>query len=334
MEIIKDVIHKPIYIPESLIEKFNNKKFCFFDIETTGLKRSSNKIILIGLLYNKDNYTVIKQFFADNLSEEKDILASFIEEALNFDIFITYNGNTFDIPFINERCDKYGYDFKISKEKSLDLLKIVRKNKDLLNLQNCKLKSVELSLGIKREDKISGKESIKMYFDYIKNKNSNLKEIILKHNYDDIYYLPKILKVFDHIENQNKLLIPIHVNLKKVKLELNLSNLKFNNEMISIKGHTNCFDFPEQIYYGSNYMLEWKPKIGDLQLKLQTYKGKLSNGKKCFYINKEDYDFNISCYDKSNYNVPDKIILVKEGKNLVINNIKNLVSEIVKNIIK
>ena len=48
-----------------------------FDIETTGLNPKFCKIILIGILYNCQDKTIIKQFFAENENDEKELLTTY-----------------------------------------------------------------------------------------------------------------------------------------------------------------------------------------------------------------------------------------------------------------
>ena len=48
-----------------------------FDIETTGLNPRFCKIILIGILYNCQDKTIIKQFFAENENDEKELLTTY-----------------------------------------------------------------------------------------------------------------------------------------------------------------------------------------------------------------------------------------------------------------
>lgn len=48
-----------------------------FDIETTGLSPKFCKVILIGILYNFEDKTFIKQFFAESEDEERDLLLAF-----------------------------------------------------------------------------------------------------------------------------------------------------------------------------------------------------------------------------------------------------------------
>ncbi|MDF2674235.1 MAG: putative elongation subunit of DNA-dependent polymerase, partial [Clostridiales bacterium] len=105
----------------------------------------------------------------------------------------------FDVPYINKRMERYGQDFKLNQE-HLDVICHVRPNKKKLGLESCSLKSVEKYLNLNREDTIDGAESITLYNRYIKTREENIKHKIMLHNFEDVYNLPGILKIFDNIE--------------------------------------------------------------------------------------------------------------------------------------
>ena len=71
MEIITNTLDDFIDIPpDSFV----------FDIETTGLSPKFCKVIFIGIFFNKDNKTIIKQYFAQTEDDEKELLLAFINE--------------------------------------------------------------------------------------------------------------------------------------------------------------------------------------------------------------------------------------------------------------
>ena len=207
-----------------------------FDIETTGLSPKYCKVILIGIMYNLNNKTIIKQFFAENEDDENKLLLEFINEIKNFENHITFNGLTFDIPFLNSRFDKHNIDYTLSKDKDIDILKLIKPFKEKLSLPDCKLKTLERYLGIYREDTISGKESVDLYNEYLSSKCNNLKDKILLHNYEDIYYLGKIFKIKDILHdkldtitiNTNTLdvtLVPLHFKTQHSQIVMKYSIL-------------------------------------------------------------------------------------------------------------
>lgn len=223
MEIITKVLDEYIDIPSNSY---------VFDIETTGLSPKFCKVILIGILYNENNKTIIKQFFANTEDDEEKLLLSFFDKVKNFDNHITFNGITFDIPFLNARLVKYNIDFKLHTKDDMDILRFIKPFKEKLSLSDCRLKTVEKYLGIYREDTISGKESVQLYKEYALNQCDDLKEVILLHNYEDIYYLGKIYKIKDVIEDR---LNTISINTDKLSVSCVPLQYKIHKNRLTMK---------------------------------------------------------------------------------------------------
>ena len=174
-------------------------RIIFFDIETTGLFSQHHSIYLIGCLYVYDNKFMLTQFLAENINDEKEILIRFLDLIKKFDLYINYNGNTFDIPFINKRLNKHALACaKIDKNNSFDLFQWIKENKKELNLINYKLKTVERFLGIYRKDLFSGGELIEQFFQYTQTKDLSLEKNLLMHNSEDIYHMPRLLRIMDY----------------------------------------------------------------------------------------------------------------------------------------
>ncbi len=187
------------YIPDEYKILFNDD-FIVLDIETTGFSREKSTIMLIGLIIKSNDSIISKQFFAESLSEEKQLLITLknlLSSMKNY-FLITYNGYSFDIPFINAKLKKHNIDFQIPNVYNFDIYRLIRANKKFLNLERYNLKSVEKFLQINRKDTISGKENIELYYNYLTTKNENILKTILLHNYEDILYLLPILKILSY----------------------------------------------------------------------------------------------------------------------------------------
>lgn len=166
-----------------------NEKLLYLDIETTGLSPETSALTVIGCR-EKDGTAV--QWFNESGLEQKKILSSFLSYAERFDTFVTYNGGTFDLPFLKKKCAEYGLPFSIEGKNCVDLYKNLRSWKHLLPIQNLKQKTVEEFLDITRKDRLSGRQLVKVYQDYIKTRQPELKSLILQHNKEDILSLPRI----------------------------------------------------------------------------------------------------------------------------------------------
>lgn len=192
------------------IPPFNNKltslyfgkgNIGFFDIETTGLSPKINKVILSGIL-EFDNYGNGKtiQLFADEFDDEKKILSETAEILSQFDVIVTYNGKSFDIPFILERMKKYNISNKLDTLGHLDLYRVIKSHSEIPNiLPSLKQKNIEKFMGIseKRKDEISGQDSVKQYKQYMVTKSKDIEENILLHNFDDILQLGRLLPIIN-----------------------------------------------------------------------------------------------------------------------------------------
>lgn len=194
-----------IALPPSFMRFFEGMRFAVFDIETTGLRRDNSKVILIGLLTETANGVRITQFLAENHYEEHKVL----EECLSFlekegiDYLVTYNGASFDIPFINKRLEAAFSDRHISMY-DLDLFRFLKSATDLKNrIGSLRQVAVEDYYGIleDRQDTISGRESITMFNEYSLTANSTLEKIILTHNREDVLHLCRLLHlVLDDVD--------------------------------------------------------------------------------------------------------------------------------------
>jgi Predicted exonuclease len=104
-----------------------------------------------------------------------------------------------------------------------------------LNLDNYKLKTIEKFLGIDRTDTYTGLECIEFYKEYLITKSDELLDKILKHNYQDIYYLPQILQIYDLLEDLKR----VYIEYDEILYEFIMDNIDNYENTIVIKGDYN-----------------------------------------------------------------------------------------------
>lgn len=185
-------------IPEDTVNAWARRLpqgIIFVDIETTGLSSAKDPIYCIGTARIRDNVFNIRQFFAEQTADEPVILNQFLEmlnEQKNAHI-LTFNGNTFDLPYIEKRCKKYALSFQRSDWHLIDLYREARELKVLLGLTGLKQKNIEDFLGIYRKDIYSGGELTDVYRQYEKSQDQQLQSILLQHNLDDIRGMVSLL---------------------------------------------------------------------------------------------------------------------------------------------
>lgn len=158
----------------------------FVDIETTGLSPKNSDIYLIGVAYYDKGNWHICQFFAENSSQEEEVLKAFSAFISSFKIAIHFNGDRFDIPFIRNKLEKYGLKDPFEEMSSLDIYKEIKDYKRQLGLMDCKQKTIELYLGIMREDKYDGGKLIPIYKKYTESKDSEFLKLLMLHNFEDV----------------------------------------------------------------------------------------------------------------------------------------------------
>ena len=327
MEIIKEKFNYNLLNSHEFLEK----NVCFFDIETTGFNRNKEIIYLIGILYydKKDKNWNIIQLFADELKDEIEVLEKAYRILSTFDLIINYNGNTFDIPFMNHKFKLFDLNYYISKDKSFDIYSIIRKNKHLLNIKDLKLKTVEKYLDINRDDIYTGKDCITFYRNYLLNKDNSLKNKILQHNYDDLYYLPQVLKILDIIKKKKS----FEISIDNSKIVFLVDNINISNDFLTIKGTTEDINSRKILYYGNNYNI-MMDESGIFEIDLEVNKGLITSEETCLFIYKEDYPIISSCKDKSNYKIPNNIILISVEDKYITSNIKMILELLVEKSIK
>lgn len=165
----------------------------FFDIETTGLSPKSASVYLIGAAGKENGSWVMHQWFAENTAMEEAVLDAFTQYAASFGTLVHFNGATFDVPFLQARCKKYGLHCTLANMAQLDIYRQISPWKNFLRLANCKQRTLEEFLGIFREDPFNGGQLISLYHAYRENRDERLLKVLLLHNADDIRGMLSIL---------------------------------------------------------------------------------------------------------------------------------------------
>ena len=212
--LIKEYSPDNIFIDPQLLPDINPENCLFLDIETTGFSAINNQIYLIGVSYFTEGTCHIKQWFAESLEDESSIISSFAECLSNYSHLIHFNGNRFDIPFLEQRAKYHNLEINFSDYIGIDLYKRTINLKNILVLPNCKQKTVEQFLGLNRQDKYSGGELINTYLQYTTNPSEILLGELLLHNHDDVIGLIQIMPILYYYT-----LVDDSLLIKKVQLQ-------------------------------------------------------------------------------------------------------------------
>ena len=177
---------------------YNNSDVVFFDIETTGFSPKSTTVYLIGCIYYEDSSWVSKSWFANSPSNEVEVLTHFFDFVQNFNAIIHYNGEGFDIPYLQKKATQYNLCDNLKNKVSIDIYKMVSPLRHIFKLENLKLKSIEKFLGINREDTYNGGELISVYNHYVMSPNEYDYKRLMLHNKEDIYGLLNVVPILSY----------------------------------------------------------------------------------------------------------------------------------------
>lgn len=215
----------------------NVNEILYFDIETTGLNPERSDLYMIGYSFYSDKCFTTYLLFNDNGTSEPEMLTHFSEVVRQFKYLVSYNGDTFDIPYIKTKLSQFDISSSIDHIQSVDIYKTVRKYKKMLMLSSAKQIDAENLTGLKRKTFTSGGDLIKSYKSYLKTKQESLLDDLLTHNHDDLRGLVSITEF---------------VNLQHVTESVRLINIEKNDtEMCYI---CECCNLPCRILYSDSHV--------------------------------------------------------------------------------
>lgn len=238
--------YEALQIEKGIIDLYDLKNTAFFDIETTGFDKDEDKVILISLGYYVDEqHFQIKQYYAESLEEEAEVLYAFGKDLSTFDKWCSYNGIAFDEPFLRRRMERNSIFFEAPAE-HVDLYRKIRPYYRQLGMERCNLKTVEKYLGIEREDQIDGGLSVQLYYQYLETSNNGTRDIIMLHNYEDVLNLPKIFKIIYEVDKsplvRDNLITEKQVKFLKSLLKKHNIRLESDIERISKRSASRIID--------------------------------------------------------------------------------------------
>lgn len=176
-----------------LLSFYRPEDLTFIDIETAGLYYMY-PVFLIGMLRFEQGKGIIRQFLARNFEEEIAILSELNETVRNRGILVSYNGKSFDIPYLRGRLRYYQLDDRFEAF-HLDLLKHARREFKPV-LPNCRLTTIEKYIfNENREGDLPGSEVPEFYQRFMDTGQRFYIDPILQHNARDLLALAKLLGI-------------------------------------------------------------------------------------------------------------------------------------------
>ena len=163
----------------------NDDDFAIIDIETLGL--SERPIILLGVAKPGKDSTCTHQYLLRDIQDEPSAIWSLVSQLEPNASLITFNGKSFDIPYIKQRLAYYGLESSLENP-HFDVLHFTRRAlRD--KLTDCRLETAEKYLGIRRGINIPGALVPSFYDTYLRTRNVGPLVAIVEHNKQDLLTL-------------------------------------------------------------------------------------------------------------------------------------------------
>jgi uncharacterized protein YprB with RNaseH-like and TPR domain len=162
----------------------------FLDLETTGLNCSP--VFLIGTLVCHGRELVARQLLARTYAEEAAIIAHFADQSAHRPLVVSFNGKSFDVPYLRTRAIATGVRFH-EPGHHLDLLHEARRVCKG-RLPDCRLQTLERHLcGRHRDDDIPSHDIPRAYHDFVRTGDARQLAQIVEHNLHDLVTMVHLL---------------------------------------------------------------------------------------------------------------------------------------------
>lgn len=168
--------------------------YVFLDIETLGL--FSRPIILFGVGFIEHGQLVVRQYLLRDIAEEPAaLLATMDHFSSDHPALVTFNGKSFDAPYISDRLAYYGMG-ALSGIPHFDVLHFSRRRwKD--ELPSLRLSALEKEiLGVHRGEDVPGQMVPEFYETYLRSGNCGPLVPIVEHNRQDVI---STVRLFFHL---------------------------------------------------------------------------------------------------------------------------------------
>jgi uncharacterized protein YprB with RNaseH-like and TPR domain len=198
-----------LVLGQAVPENIDPYRILFLDTETTGLSGGVGTLAFLAGAgcFTKDGFTV-HQWVMRDYPEERFMLTALKALCDGFQLVVTFNGKTFDIPLLQARMlmNRMETD-ALEKMIHADLLHPARRVWKL-RLKSCRLSRLEEEVfHAPRENDLPGSEAPERFFQFLKTGNFSLLEDVIAHNRLDIVSLAKLfyrlLNVYEKPEQQS-----------------------------------------------------------------------------------------------------------------------------------
>jgi uncharacterized protein YprB with RNaseH-like and TPR domain len=156
------------------------------DIETTSLFADTG--MLVCAVLRRDGKD--KTFFVESPKRERKVLSRLLAELRKCDGLITFNGRSFDLPFLLSRALVIGIEnISLDLGKHTDLYEDCKR---ALRFDRHSLDHIARLLGVDVDAHMTGREVPHLYLSYLSTKDAKVKNQIIEHCVSDIETMEKV----------------------------------------------------------------------------------------------------------------------------------------------
>ena len=150
----------------------DKEQILIYDIDTTSFEAANGCIFLIGVMFYQNDELHFLQLFSESIDEEALIIGKFFDIAENYDVLLSYKGESFDIPFIGKRLyalkqNELYKRFTMLRSRSYDIAGEIMSIKASLSFSSTKLDYLRKKCGQQVPERISGENISKFYVEHI-----------------------------------------------------------------------------------------------------------------------------------------------------------------------
>ncbi len=173
-----------------------NQTAAFLDIETTGLSPVDSRLTLVGILDARGYHAFLRGENLDDLPEALE----------QYDLVVTFNGASFDLPYLRHSIGARKFDRLFQRKAHLDLRSCLRR----LDLTGG-LKAIERRTGLARPSVLSGLsgyDAVLMWRAWEEG-NEGARDTLVRYNAEDVASLPLLAELaYNRLAGQLPLEVP------------------------------------------------------------------------------------------------------------------------------
>jgi len=192
---------QPIHLFDPRVAEHGNwaRRVVFFDIETTGLSGGAGTVAFLAGCgwFEADGAFRIRQFFLAGPSGEHAMLQALSAVFADASLLVTYNGRTFDVPFMDMRWAFHRTASPTGGLLHFDMLPTARRfwaRRESMDEGGCSLSTLEQRvLGFYRHADVPGFEIPARYFQFLRTRDARAIDGVLEHNRHDLRSLAALM---------------------------------------------------------------------------------------------------------------------------------------------